>query len=236
MRREAPTAIEEATVTPIPLPVAMAEARVEMVRERLMEEMLLLTGEVGFRDAAVQEALDRCGGNTIQFYKQFANKEECFTVAYETWIERVATDLLEAAKGEAPSWRRGLRAALVELFEFVTERPAIARALFLEVQIVGGPALEAREAAMERLARAVDSAREEIPAEEAPPQTTSMFIVGGVEACVSGTLAGNRPEQVWEALPELMHFAVGPYFGEEAARAEFDAAREAVEREGRGAR
>ena len=236
MRREAPAAIKEATVTPIPLPVAVAEARVEMVRERLMEEILLLTGEVGFRNAAVQEALDRCGGNVVQFYKQFANKEECFTVAYETWIERVAADLLEAAEREAPSWRRGLRAALVELFEFVTERPAISRALFLEVQIVGGPAMDTREAVMERLARAVDSAREEIPADQAPPQTTSMFIVGGVEACVCGALAGNRPEQVWEALPELMHFAVGPYFGEEAARAEFDAAREAAEREGRGAR
>ena len=236
MPREAPAAIKELTATPIPLPVAVEEARVELVRERLMEEMLLLTGEVGFRDAAVQEALDRCGGNTIQFYKQFANKEECFAAAHETWIERVAASLLEAAEREAPDWRRGLRAALVELFEFVTARPAIARALLLEVQIVGGAALDKREAVMERLARAVDSAREEIPAGQAPPQTTSMFIVGGVEACVCGALAGNRPEQVWEALPELMHFAVGPYFGEEAARAEFDAAREAAEREGSGAR
>jgi AcrR family transcriptional regulator len=236
MPREASAPVEEATVTPLPLSAAVAEARIEMVRERLMEEMLLLTGEVGYRDTTVQGILDRCGGHTIQFYKQFANKEECFAVAYETWIERVAASLLTAAVEEAPSWRKGLRAALVELFRFVNRQPAIARALFLEVQIAGGPALDAREAAMERVARAVDSARSEIPAGEAPPEVTSMFVVGGIEACVSGALAAGRPEQVWGALPELMHLAVGSYFGEEAAEAEFEGARAVAEREQSAAR
>jgi AcrR family transcriptional regulator len=237
MPREASAPVEE-TVAPLPLSAAVAEARIELVRERLMEEMLLLAGEVGFRDTTVQEVLDRCGGHTIQFYKQFANKEECFAIAYETWIERVGSILLEAAAKEAPSWREGLRAALVELFRFVNEQPAISRALFLEVQIAGGPALDAREAAMERVAEAVDSARREIPAAEAPPEVTSMFVVGGIEACVCGALADGRPEHVWGALPELMHLAVGSYFGEEAAEEEeeFEAARAVAEREKRAAR
>ncbi len=235
MPREASAPADEAAA-PLPLSAAVAEARTELVRERLMEEMLLLAGEVGFRDATVQEVLDRCGGHTIQFYKQFANKEECFAVAYETWIERVAAILRKAAAKEESGWREGLRAALVELFRFVNEQPAIARALFLEVQIVGGAALEAREAAMERLAEAVDSVRSEIPAGDAPPEVTSMFIVGGVEAGVCGALAEGRPERVWTALPELMHLAVGSYFGEEAAEAELEVARAVAKREQRAGR
>lgn len=231
MAREASAPSEENSAVPLPLPAAIAQARIEMVRERLMEEMLLYTGEVGFRKVAVQELLERCGGNTIQFYKQFANKEECFAAAYEAWIERVAASLLAAAAREAPGWRAGLRAALVELFRFVTAQPRIARALFVEAQVVGGPVLEKREEAMERLAEAVDSVRGEIPAAEAPPEATGMFVVGGVEACVSGALAGGSPEDVWAALPELMHLTVGAYFGEEEARAEFEAAGAVAERE-----
>ena len=63
-----------------------------------------------------------------------------------------------------------------------------------------------------------------------------MFVVGGIEACVCGALAVGRPEQVWGALPELMHLAVGSYFGEEAAEAEFEGARAVAEREKSAAR
>jgi AcrR family transcriptional regulator len=216
-----------------PLPLREASSA-EGVRERIMEAMLQACGERGLRDVAVNDVLEIYGGHRVQFWEQFANKEECFAAAYEAWIERLSARLLGAAVTE-PNWRDGLRAALVELFRFVTDRPAIARALFIEVQIAGGPALAAREAAVERCARAVDSARGKIAPDEAPPPLTGMFVVGGVETCVCDALAAGEPERVWDELPELMHFAVGPYLGERAAEEEFVAAREVAEREARRA-
>jgi AcrR family transcriptional regulator len=200
------------------------------VREGAMEGVLVASGKLGYRETSVRVILEHSGGHRAQFYKHFESREDCFAQAYATWIERLCVDLLEGA-ATAPGWEAGVRETIVRLFRFVTAKPAIARALFVEVQIAGEPALARREAAVERLAAAVDSARAEIPPELAPPEATGMFVVGGIESCVCEALVGGDPERLWDALPELMHFAVGSYFGKEAAETAFERASELLERE-----
>jgi AcrR family transcriptional regulator len=199
-------------------------------REGAMEGVLLASGELGFRETSVRAILEHSGGHRAQFYKDFESKEDCFAQAYAVWIERLCVGLLEAA-ATTPGWEAGVREAVVRLFRFVTERPAIARALFVEVQIAGEPAMARHEAVVERLAAAVDSARAEIEPDEAPPEATGIFVVGGIESCACEALSAGDPERLWEALPELMHFAVGSYFGKEAAEAAFERASILLERE-----
>jgi TetR/AcrR family transcriptional regulator len=194
-----------------------------------MEGVLVAAGEAGFREASVRAILEHSGGHRAQFYELFESKEDCFAQAYAAWIERLCVGVLEAAAA-VPGWEAGVRAAIVRLFQFAAERPALARALFVEVQIAGEPALSRHEAAIERLAMAIDSVRGEIPAEEAPPQATGVFVVGGIESCVGEALAAGEPGRVWDALPELMHFAVGSYLGKEAAERAFEEASVYLER------
>lgn len=195
-----------------------------------MEGVLLAAGELGFRETSVRAILEHSGGHRAQFYKDFESKEDCFAQAYAVWIERLCVSLLEAA-ATAEGWESGVRAAIVRLFRFVTARPSIARALFVEAQIAGEPALARHEAAVERLAAAVDGARTEIDPAEAPPEATGVFVVGGIEACVSEALGAGDPARVWDALPELMHFAAGSYFGKEGAEGAFERASIYLERE-----
>jgi len=195
-----------------------------------MEAALIASGELGYRDASVRAILEHSDGHRVQFYRQFESKEDCFAQAYATWIDRLGVGLLEAAACEN-GWEQGVRAALVELFRFVTAQPAIARALFVEVQIAGEPALARHEAAVERLAGAIDGVRQEIEPEQAPPEATGTFVVGGVESCVCEALTAGDPARIWEALPELMHFAVGSYLGNEAAEAAFEEASILLERD-----
>ena len=195
-----------------------------------MEAVLLAAGEFGYRETSVRAILERSGGHRVQFYKDFASREDCFAQAYAVWIERLCVSLLEAA-ATAPGWEGGVRAAIVRLFELASERPAIARALLVEVQIAGEPALARHEAAVERLAAAVDSARAELDPAEAPPEATGVFVVGGIESCIVEALGAGEPERVWDALPELMHLAVGSYFGREAAEGAFERASVWLERE-----
>lgn len=195
-----------------------------------MEGVLVASGELGFRETSVRAILEHSGGHRAQFYKDFESKEDCFAQAYATWIERLCASLLEAAV-IAPGWEAGVREAIVRLFQFATERPAIARALFVEVQIAGEPAMARREAVIERLAAAVDGARAEIAPAEEPPEATGTFVVGGIESCVCEALSAGDPERLWAALPELMHFAVGSYFGKEAAEGAFEQASILRERE-----
>lgn len=195
-----------------------------------MEGVLIASGELGYRETSVRSILEHSGGHRAQFYKHFESKEDCFAQAYATWIERLCVSLLEGAVC-APGWEAGVREAIVRLFRFVTARPAIARALFVEVQIAGEPALARHEAMVERLAAAIDGARAEVDPTEAPPEATGTFVVGGVESCVCEALSAGDPDRLWDALPELMHFAVGSYFGKEAAESAFERASIALARE-----
>lgn len=188
-----------------------------------MEGALIAAGEVGYREASVRTILEHSGGHRAQFYRLFESKEDCFAQAYAAWVDRVCVDLLEAAAA-TDGWEAGVRAALVELFRFVSNRPAVARALFVEVHIAGEPALSRHEAAVERAAAALDAARSEIPAAEEPPEATGLFAVGGIESCIAEALTAGDPARIWEALPELMHLVVGSYFGKEAAEAAFEEA------------
>jgi AcrR family transcriptional regulator len=200
------------------------------VREGAMEGVLVAVGELGFRETSVRAILEHSGGHRAQFYQHFESKEDCFAQAYAVWIERLCVSLLEAA-ATTPGWEGGVREAIVRLFQFATARPAIARALFIEVQIAGEPALARHEAAVERLATAIDGVRDEIDPAEAPPEATAIFVVGGIESCVTEALGGGDPSRLWGSLPELMHFAVGSYFGKEEAEGAFERAAELLERE-----
>jgi AcrR family transcriptional regulator len=202
----------------------------EQVREGAMEGALIAAGEVGYRDASVRAILEHSGGHRAQFYRHFESKEDCFAQAYASWVDRLCVDLLQAAAA-APGWEAGVRAALIELFRFVSERPAIAQALFVEVHIAGEPALSRHEAAVERAAAALDGARAQIEPELAPPEATGTFVVGGVESCVCEALTAGDPARIWATLPELMHLAVGSYFGREAAEAAFEEASVLLERD-----
>jgi AcrR family transcriptional regulator len=224
MQRQASAAIDEA------VSLGVERAPEGDAREGAMEGVLVASGELGFRETSVRAILEHSGGHRAQFYKDFESKEDCFAQAYATWIERLCVSLLEAAVS-TPGWEAGVRAAIVRLFRFVTARPAIARALFVEVQIAGEPALARHEATVERLAAAIDSARGEIEAELAPPEATASFVVGGVESCVCEALSAGDPNRLWKTLPELMHFAVGSYFGKEAAEGAFERASVMLERE-----
>ncbi len=200
------------------------------VREGAMEGVLLACGELGFRETSVRAILERSGGHRAQFYQHFESKEDCFAQAYAVWIERLSVSLLEAA-ATAQGWEAGVREAIVRLFQFVTSRPAIARALFVEVQIAGEPALARHDAVVERLAAAIDSARADLDPAEAPPEATGTFVVGGIESCVCEALSAGDPGRLWGALPELMHFAAGSYFGNAEAEGAFERASIVLARE-----
>jgi AcrR family transcriptional regulator len=200
-------------------------------REGAMEGALAVAGQLGYRAASVRAILDYSGGHRRQFYELFASKEDCFEQAYSAWIGRVGAAVLEAAVG-ASSWPESVQAGLVVLFRFVSGQPEIARSLFVEVQVAGGGALSQHDEAMERISEALDSVRDEIEADQAPPASTVLFVVGGIEACVCDALTAGDPQRIWDALPELMHLAVGSYLTPAAAEAAFEEAKALLEREG----
>jgi AcrR family transcriptional regulator len=197
------------------------------VRAEIMEAMLVACGELGYREVAVKDVLERYGGHRVQFWQNFASKEDCFALAYATWVDRLVAELLDAG-ATAGDWRRGMRAALVAFFRFVDAHPQVARALLLDAEVAGGPALEKREQATELLGTRIDGARGQADPDDRPPPLTGVFVAGGIATYAGEQLAARQTGAPWPGLPELMRFATAPYFGEEAAEAEFEAAHSAL--------
>jgi AcrR family transcriptional regulator len=225
MRPEACAAAREALPVETTAPTPDAT-----VREGEMEGALGAVGAVRYKGAAVRAVLEYSGGHRRQFYDHFDSLEDCFQQAYRTWIDRLGVELLEAAIG-GDGWLAGVRAGLVRLFQFIAERPEIARSLFVEVHVAGGGAMDEHDAAIERLAQALDSARGDLSEDEAPPVTTGLFVIGGFEACVCDVLAAGEIQRIWDALPELMHLAAGSYLDKEAADEAYEEARALLEEE-----
>jgi AcrR family transcriptional regulator len=208
------------TVAPV---VPFPGRHVRPARERLLEAMLTVCGEQGYDNVSVQDVIERGRASRATFYKHFEDKEDCFAQAYHDAAEWLYRRLIGVARRQ-PSWREGLRAGMAELLEFCATQPALARALLVEAHAAGGAALAQHDLLMERLSRAIDGARREIPSRQAPPPVTATFMVGAIETLVRAKLMSDEPERAPEMLPGLLHFVVMQYFGEDAAWEEMTAA------------
>jgi AcrR family transcriptional regulator len=199
------------------------ERRAEEAHGRILEAMLVSCGESGYRRVAVQDAIDRCGGNRVQFYRHFASKADCFTVAHEVEIERLAARVLGAAEA-AQAWPAGVRVGLEELAAFATESPLLARGLLVEILVAGGLPLGKRAEVLKRFEHALERARDEAGVRPPPPSLAAAFLVGAVESALIDALLTGEVETFASAVPELSHAIVSTYLGEEAAAEELAAA------------
>ena len=178
--------------------------------------MLLSVGARGYEKASVQEVLERSGISRERFQRHFGGKEACFAQAYEMAVDRICAEVLEVARG-AESWRAGFRAALARLLRTFAEQPLLAKALLIEVRAARGQAWARHQQAIERLAKAVDSARQERGAQPTATALTAQFVIGAVEEAICAEIGAGRTATVERLLPDLMHLAVLNYYGEDEA-------------------
>jgi AcrR family transcriptional regulator len=202
------------------LPVALVKA---IQRERLIAAMLDAAATLGYRDANVQDVIERAGVSRPTFYEHFANKEDCFLAAFDASAKRLRTRIASgAAQGEG--WRERLRLSLEALLVFTAEEPTTARTLIVEAR-AGSPAATMRRVALlDDWAACIDAeARELLPEPNDASPIAAAGVVGGIEAVLYSRLCRDEVDSLADLLPSLMYFAVLPYEGQEAAFEELGA-------------
>jgi AcrR family transcriptional regulator len=167
-----------------------------------MEAMLLCAGEVGYRHVSVEQVCRRYGGYRAHFYRYFRNKDDCFLAAYEWKANELADRAISLLEGEGPVGRRVDR-ALQSIADFATEERILARAIFVEVHMVGREGALKRQTVIERLSRALDVACRGTAQQPSPPPLTAEFLVSAVDQAVSNAILAGRPADFREAVPEL---------------------------------
>ncbi len=185
--------------------------------------MLELVGEREYPNVTIAAVLTRSGSNRTQFYTAFGGKEECFMVAYATAVDGMVAELLACWSDDAP-WSNGMRKALERLAAFLADEPALSRGVFAGARVAQGRFADKREEALQRLTRAVDRARADIPASRTPPPPiTARFIVGAIETGVVKFLVDPDDDDFGERLADFVYFSIDLYLGPKAAQAELAA-------------
>ncbi|HVD41954.1 MAG TPA: hypothetical protein VNC16_13250 [Solirubrobacterales bacterium] len=189
-------------------------------RDALLTSVLGLSGDRGYRQLTVEEVVSASGTTQERFRELFVNLDDCYATAYEGWTE-VFWQRLQSACEEEDSWPSRIRAAVEWMVHYVKDEPDIARGAIAEAPITGMRVQAARRDLLERLSRAVDSARRETDlSRHSPPPSTAPFIVGGIAWSVECALKNPAEEPLELRAADLVFFAVRPYFGEEAALVE----------------
>jgi AcrR family transcriptional regulator len=190
-------------------------------RERLIAAMLRAASELGYREANVQDVIERAGVSRPTFYEHFANKEACFLAAFDVTAARLQERMGAAADKGGDNLRDRLRFGLETLLHFVSTEPEAARSLIVEARAASPDAVMRRDDLLDHFAGRIDAqVRALLPDAASYSPITAAGIVGGVEALLYSRLSKGELDDLDSLLPSMMYFAVLPYEGHEAASEE----------------
>lgn len=114
-------------------------------RGRLLVAAALVVAGQGYAGASVRDIVAAAGVSRSTFYDNFDGKDECLIAAYQATVSTSLARMAEAALAAAEhGWRSGLVAGVRSVFAEIRERPAVARATYVELGSAGAAVLVAR--------------------------------------------------------------------------------------------
>jgi AcrR family transcriptional regulator len=192
-------------------------------RERLLRAMAELVGERGYEATTVPQVIAAARVSSNTFYSFFSDKTDCFIAL----CEQLGDELFEALVSD-PNQTADLSDALAVLDQGIKtylawwrDRPAVARAYFVELPMAGRRAIEERERQYERFAaihRAIaERARDLYP--EAPPLRDIDIKASGILATelAAEHVRAGRVDSIDELEDDLRYLLLRLLVGERAA-------------------
>jgi AcrR family transcriptional regulator len=186
-----------------------------------MRAMVELAGEKGFAATTLPElaALARVSPNAI--YEHFADKTDCFIAVCDDAATEILDQLLELAS--EPDWLTALRVGMDRYLHWWTDRPAFARAYFVELPVAGERALAQRDRQYERfreMFRALAArARSEQPDLPGTPDTAVRALVPAITELIAEEVRAGRTHRLPELSGELVWLVVRTLADDATARA-----------------
>jgi len=186
-------------------------------RERLLAAMLNAAAVLGYREANVQDVIERAGVSRPTFYEHFTNKEDCFLAAFDTGAERLRKKMAAATRKGGPVWRDRIRYGLEALLRFIASEPDTARTIVVEARAASAEAALRRVELLDHFTTCLEEQAVELLDNPPSNPVTASAIVGGVESLLYSRLCKGEDEELEDLLPSLMYFVVLPYEGHAAA-------------------
>jgi len=190
----------------------------ESQRGRLLGAMAAVVAEKGYARTAVADVISRAGVSRKSFYEHFANKEECFLLAYDAGVD-LTLGMIEDALAAEPDPLAATLAGVQGYLRALAAHPAFARTFLIEALGAGAAALDRRAAVHARFAAqlgaAHEAARVALPTLPAVPDSRMRACVGAVDELVVEHVRVAGPEGLEALTPAVVDVVVGLLVGHE---------------------
>ncbi len=191
----------------------------ELQRAALLEAMVELVAERGYRETSLPLLLARARVSRRAFHEQFASLEDCFVAVLDEGMERMAAVMGRAFAGEG-SWLDGLLAAEAAVLSCLDGEPDLARVLLVEALGVGSWVLERRERNIAALrVLIVEHFRDAPPGAGFPPLAAEGVMASVIGIMHDHLLRGESAPLV-SLLGPLMGVITAPYLDPEGVARE----------------
>ncbi len=163
-------------------------------RERLFAAIIALSNEKGYEATRIADLVQLSGISRSAFYRQFADKRECFLSAVEELV-RPTLELMERAE-HSPSGEGRAREAMEAFLRLLAEQPAAARMCFVEIYAAGPAAVEVVDDTLDAFERFGTALFEQIPERRGMPPRMVRAMVGGLQKVVHKRLYREEGDEL----------------------------------------
>ena len=192
---------------------------VESQRERIVDATAAIVAEKGLAGLTIPEIARRANVSNQTFYSIYPSKNDALLGVQKIGLHQALQVSVEAYEGEQGGWPRAIAAGLRALLEFLASEPAHAHLALVDTFAVSPAALKIRSITMQGFGVYLRPGYDLAAEPRAVPEIVAEAVVGGIWQILHHFVESNCIDQLPEAAPQLIYFALAPFLGPEAAAA-----------------
>lgn len=179
-------------------------------RERLIDAVPRVVAERGYEAMSVADIVKAAAVSRNAFYKNFADKQECFAAAHDAGHERLFEILMRPCDAAATIEERVERSLAAGLNAMASD-PDMARLLFVEAPSAGEEIALRYHEWLQRYGTLLRSAAPDMSPQSIPAPEVEGVIVGGIASRVASEVLNGRAAGLPELNAPLVEYVLAFY-------------------------
>jgi len=188
----------------------------ENQRARLISGIIEAVAEHGYGNTTIAHITGAAQVSRRTYYETFANKEDCFSAAYEASSDYLTQAVLAAAASQE-KWPERVRAGIRALLESLAEHPDLAVFFVISPVGAGDTIADQHHRAMSDLVAELTAGSADGPGGERPTETRCEALAGGISRLIERKVNAGEAEDLVSLLPDLVELVLRPFVGDEEA-------------------
>jgi AcrR family transcriptional regulator len=186
------------------------EAVLRDQRERLVDAVPHVVAERGYEATSVADIVKAAAVSRNAFYKNFADKQECFAAAHEAGHERLFEILMRPCDAGATTEERVQRSLAAGLDAMASD-PDMARLLFVEAPSAGEEIALRYHGWLQRYGTLLRFAAPDMSPKSIPAPEVEGVIVGGIASRIASELLHGRAKKLQDLEAPLVEYVLAFY-------------------------